>query len=256
MALSFGSWTTNKVNVGSNSVLDNPAVGTLFAWAYPTSFVANAGFYGKGAGLFSRNPTFTLSGTAGAISFIINRASTHLTIISGSSFLSTNLWQCVTAVWNVNGVNGDQRLYVGNLTTAIAEVGSYANQAVGLGTPVDRSADDAAIGNRDATASNGFSGFLALIAIWDRVLSLDELVSIQFRPRVTNGCVGFWCLGYNGTGTQPDWSGNANNGTVTGATVADHVPIPFRRSGPLYVPYTVAALGNTWPGYQSASGWY
>jgi hypothetical protein len=44
-------------------------------------------------------------------------------------------------------------------------------------------------------------------------------------PRPIAGCVGFWHLGANGVGTQPDWSGNANAGTVTGATVSDHVPL-------------------------------
>ena len=40
-------------------------------------------------------------------------------------------------------------------------------------------------------------------------------------------------LGYNGTGTQPDWSGNANSCTVSGATLSNHAPIgaPFAFNG-------------------------
>jgi hypothetical protein len=34
-----------------------------------------------------------------------------------------------------------------------------------------------------------------------------------------------WFPGSNGTGTQPDYTGNANNCTVTGATQSDNVPI-------------------------------
>ena len=82
---------------------------------------------------------------------------------------------------------------------------------------------------------------LPLGAWWNRILTAGEIHAQQFHPHRTSGCLCIWLPGYNGTTNVPDWSGNANTGTITGATVSDQVPIPFRRRGPLYVPYTVAA---------------
>ena len=50
-------------------------------------------------------------------------------------------------------------------------------------------------------------------------------------------------------GTQPDWSGNGNSGAVTGATVADHVPLgpPFGFDPEWQGITTVAAGGVTMP---------
>jgi len=74
---------------------------------------------------------------------------------------------------------------------------------------------------------------------FDRALSLGEIRSLQFHPRVLSGCVLYSHYGFNGTGTQPDWSGKGNSGTVTGATVSNHVPLgsPFGFDDPL--PYIV-----------------
>jgi hypothetical protein len=152
----------------------------------------------------------------------------------------------LAAVWDTTLTNTDQKLFSGDAVTPLAEPASYSLQQVGAGTVTDTSVRDFLVGNRD-TGVAPHVGSIALVALWDRVMSLDELISQQFRPRVSDGCALFSLLGYNGTGTQPDWSGNGNVGTVTGATVADHAPIPFRRVGSLYVPYTVAAGGDAVP---------
>ena len=57
-------------------------------------------------------------------------------------------------------------------------------------------------------------------------MPLAQMQALQFNLHPTTNTLLLSHYGYNGTGTQPDWSGNGHNGTVTGATVADHVPMP------------------------------
>jgi len=71
----------------------------------------------------------------------------------------------------------------------------------------------------------GWDGNIAIVAVVDRVLTLGEIQSWQFRPRVVSGTKLFCHLGYDGVGDQADWSGTVGTGTNTGATQADHVPL-------------------------------
>ena len=87
------------------------------------------------------------------------------------------------------------------------------------------------------TDSKAFPGSIALFGLLNRVASQQEIVSLQFNPRVVSGTKVFMPLGWNGTGTQPDLSGNGNSGTVTGATVAAHVPLR-----PLFGVHTVVRV--------------
>jgi len=250
MALAFVASTTDKVNCDSGASLDNVQVGTLIVWCYPTSITTFGTATNKGGTMRVR----VKDTNTGDVYFFYGRSVQGIDSRSTANALVANAWQCIACRWDFNGASSDQQIFVGSLTVAATEV-SYANQSVGSGTN-NNSADNLFVGNVSATGTASFPGRIAFAGLWNRYLTLGEIHAQQFRPHVTSGCVLFVELGYAGTSTQPDWSGNGNNGTVTGATVADHVPIPFRRSGPLYVPYTVAALGNTWPGYQSASGWY
>jgi hypothetical protein len=146
-----------------------------------------------------------------------------------------NTWNYVGFTFDIAGsANEVIQIYKGNLTTVAAEI-SYAYRTDGSGTLNSDAAANFSIGNASGYGA-AWPGTIAWFAHWNRVLTLAEVVEQQFNPHVTSGCVLFMHLGYNGTGTQPDWSGNGNNGTVTSATVSDHVPLgPMlrtrRRSG-------------------------
>ena len=76
---------------------------------------------------------------------------------------------------------------------------------------------------------DAFVGRIGFFGVWNRAMPLGEIVSHQWCPRKTSGCDALYHLGFNGVAAQPDWSGSGNTGTVTGATVSDHVPLssPF-----------------------------
>ena len=72
----------------------------------------------------------------------------------------------------------------------------------------------------------GFNGRQdSVTSLHNRRLSLGELKTQQFAPHPVSETVLFVPLGFNGTGTQADWSGNGNNCKVTGATQSADVPI-------------------------------
>ena len=57
------------------------------------------------------------------------------------------------------------------------------------------------------------------------MLSLAEITQHWMRSQNHANSKVLMHVGYNGTGTQADWSGHGNSGTVTGATVSAHVPL-------------------------------
>lgn len=246
MALDF-TGASDKVNYGSASVLDDIAAndGTMMLWLYPDASppAADGTFVRKSLTGFTFNPD-----TAGTIQLSITRATTNLRAQATLANLSTygaSKWCCIACTWDTDIVAANlPKLFHGDLTTPMAEAAAYSAQQVGTGTVTDTSGLDFLVGNSSAN-NRVFDGKIALVAAWNRRLSLEELIAQQwrFRPTGPSDCVLFSPIGYNGTGTQPDWSGNGNAGTVTGTAVADHVPLLFRRYGQLYVPYTVAAAG-------------
>jgi hypothetical protein len=229
MALTFNG-TSDNVNVGSATILDNlfgaSGTGTALLWIYPTS--TNAGTW-----LSKNNGVNLFNNTNTDVQFQIQRGTLGLLTIATQANNATfgiNKWCCVAASWNVAGVDGDQHTYHGDLTTTIAESAAYSTQRVGSGTPTDTTANNLLIGGR-LSGAIGMNGAVGLCLVWNRQLSLGELKDQQFNPHVTSGCVLYTQLGFNGTSTQPDWSGNGNAGTVTGTTQSAHVPLgsPFGR---------------------------
>ena len=91
----------------------------------------------------------------------------------------------------------------------------------------------------------GRMGFFHVIS---SELTLNQIIAQQYRPHVRSDSQVFMHLGFNGTGTQPDLTGKGNNGTVTGAVVADHVPLgpPFGFDIP-WAPVAVAAAAGSFP---------
>jgi hypothetical protein len=66
------------------------------------------------------------------------------------------------------------------------------------------------------------------VRTWNATLTRNQLIAAQWGQYGGNVPQPAWAvnLGYQGTGTQLDYTGGGKNGTVTGATVSDHQPIP------------------------------
>lgn len=160
--------------------------------------------------------------------------------------LVNNAWQFIASTHDGSATGDIIRLYYGNLTTiaALLTIG-YSEDA--SGTLTDDSGADVRLG-KGGGGGDSFTCIHGWVGMWNTRLTLEQIRAQQFTPHVTGGCVLFTHLGFDGTTSQPDWSGNANNGTITGAVVADHVPIniqlPRRR---LHLPYAISAASTYKP---------
>jgi hypothetical protein len=223
-ALNFTA-TGDRVACGSAAMLDNLDSHTALAWVYRNAAaVGGRKIYAKGD---NPNHNFQLLGISGDIQFNRVRATTNTIANTNTTPLALNTWVFLAVSFDTGASAGNvAKIYHGTLTTPAAEAGYSANND-GSGAPADDSAADFAVGNRSTGASfdQPFPGRIAFFTIYDRVLTLAEIRTMQFRPFCQSpACKLFLQLGWGGSGTQADLSGNGNNCTVTGATVADHAP--------------------------------
>jgi hypothetical protein len=247
MALTFGALTTDRVVHGSDASLDNLDPFTCALWVYPTTVTGNRVFLSKSSAAGSPNGKFFgFEGATTRLQFIQDRVTTDSVYVTNLSALTTNKWWFIAVSFNSAGAAGEiVNIYQGDLSATLAE-GTYSTATDGSGANRDDSAISLAVGNTTpASPASAFQGRIAWCGVWNRELSLAELRMQQFRPHKTSGCVLFTHYGFNGTGAQPDWSGNANAGTVTGATVAEHVPLGPAFGWDVDLPaYAVAAAGG------------
>lgn len=234
MALTFGAATSNRVDHGN--IASAPTQFTILVWVNPTTLTTTRRFAGKGGTTgfinFGLQPT-----TASQIRLVIDYSTTDATADSATGTVTTGAWQCFAGTFD--GTTAP-KIYKGTLTTRIAEVTYNTTPVAPSGTRIAEAVANFYTGN-DSAFTRSFQGDIAFIAVWNRALSAGELLDQQFDPHKTSGCILFTHYGFNGVGSQADWSGNVKNGTVTGATLAaSHVPLlsPFGFEDTL--PYVVA----------------
>ena len=224
MALYFNNADTDRVVCGSNAVIDNVNTGSLVIWFNANTIDAAARLMNKGAsGAFHRLSSFGAG--AGRWFWQMERATTNLDFgvdVANLPNVGANKWSCIACVWDSGGVDGDQRMYGGDLDNPLTEATTYFRQRVGSGAVGDDSGSNLHIGN-DEGVVDSFDGDIAILHYFNAHLTIGQLIDQQWHPHKISSTVGLWNL--NGTGTQADLSGNGNNGTVTGATHVAHVPL-------------------------------
>jgi hypothetical protein len=242
MSINFDATAGENVNHGSGASLDNLDTFSYLIWLRPKAVDQNAGLITKGTTGGANRRTLELRDTIvnTAIFFAVDRVTAPALAESTAAAYSANAWLFIAVAYNTSVA---PQIYTGTLTTSAAEV-SYNSQDAGSGATGDNNANNQFVGAFGAGTTGNPNADIAWVGIWNRKLSSGEIAAQQFRPRVTSGSVLFTHYGYNGLSTQPDWSGNGNNGTVTGTPpgAADHVPLgPFFGADVGYVPYVVAA---------------
>ena len=248
MALYFNPNSNQKVSLGTTSGLQNNGQRSVLAWIYPTaSPSANNGLiFSKATSGWSVYQYFDVRESGSGLKISHGAACSASDAHSRSSdILALNQWHCVAGRMDVGTTN---KIYFGGLSTTLAEVSAYDDEIVGGGSVNSDSSAEAAIGNYGfyPASWSRFPGHIAVVVVWNAVLSVAELRLQQFHllgPIVQpQNCKLFINLGWNGMSTQADWSGNGYNGTVSGATVSDHVPLPFPQRPQL--PFVIS-VGST-----------
>ena len=224
MSLFFdGSVATAYVDCGSNAVLDDLGAVTFIAWIKPTDLSVAQGFIGKVGNVDTSGWSARIR-SGGQFQITRGRATATMNTTTTDAGLTNGVWSCVAGVLNITG--GTVKAYAGTLTALVAECAG--TQTVGSGAILTDASLTQRLGARHPGSDGGWDGEIGPVAIFNRALTLGEIQSWQFDPRMMAGCVGFWLLGDNGTGTQPDYSGNGNAGTVTSAIQSDNPPLARR----------------------------
>lgn len=224
MSLFFdGSVATAYVDCGSNAVLDDLGAVTFIAWIKPTDLSVAQGFIGKFGNVDTSGWAARIR-SGGQFQIVRGRATATMNTTTTDAGLTNGVWSCVAGVLNITG--GTVKAYAGTLTALVAECAG--TQTVGSGAILTDASLTQRLGARNLESDGGWDGEIGPVAIFNRALTLGEIQSWQFDPRMMAGCVGFWLLGDNGTGTQPDYSGNGNAGTVTSAIQSDNPPLARR----------------------------
>lgn len=229
MSLESTGLTTQGVSITQNTSINNLVPITIATWVYidttgnsiwPRIFCKRVDVSNYWEMQYSGTPT---------INFSFSRVYSPTSAWSScNGFLTTGIWQFIAATFD--GTNAS-KLYVGSLTSIVSEVSSYANYQAPSGTNCNDATANLYLMQRPSVTA--MDGKMAWAGIWNRSLTLGELQAQQYHPHVTADCKLFMHLGFNGTGTQVDWSGNGNNGTPANLTVANHVPLgPLVLSAP------------------------
>lgn len=182
------------------------------------------GTHSSGSGVLQFGVPITPSGTANAV--------------SNTGLVTANEWNFAAVKYDSSD-SQDVRLYHGDLSTLVTEV-TYASNVDGT---IQSDNASAFIIGRDVAGSLPFTGDIASILVFpNTALTLGQIRTLQYRPHSIAGIELFVHYGFNGSGSQIDRSGQGNNGTVTGATVAPHVPIDVRQVRRIIVVPAVAAV--------------
>ncbi len=235
MALDFGAQTDERYVTYTDLGGSNLLSGTVWAWIFPRD-VGN-----QDSVWLLKSPsdidTSFYFGSPGFDTRVWQVARTRAgALCQGTAAsdgpIANNEWAFVAGTWDTGGVAGDQRLFHGTLTKLVTELPSYDTQTAGSSSVDDITGDTLYSGDMPlapAQFEHGYDGIIACFGIIDGVLLTEaQLRAIQFRRgnNFTTQHLIYSELGYNGIGTQADWSGNAHNGTVTAAVVSDHVALP------------------------------
>lgn len=208
------------IDCGSGAHLDDLANWTWCGWIYPKT--QGEGTIGR---IASKAPKIFRIGGSTNLNAASPRTGPTMNLISATNSLTLNAWQFVA--WTYDGTNG--ALLRGVPGGVVAEMAYDATSAQGSGAFDSDAAGSLIIGNEPLGAAT-FDGRISHARIFNVALTANELTALMYGMRVRGASLrGWWPL--IGAATEPDWSGNAANGTVTGAIVDNGPPIPAPFSG-------------------------
>lgn len=228
MALSFGA--TDLVAFGSGTNIDNLIQGgnpcTILLWLKFTSTPSASWVLGKQNSAADGWSIFIPGSDTTAIR-LDHTGTTPLQNATDTGFISVGDWQFLAFVCDQGAGDSAQKTFTGDPRTEAVENTSPINQQDGSGLNSEASFNldlgDSPRGFWDSAPMD-----VACLAMYSEGLNLGQIRTWQFAPQnLTPNSEIFCHLGLRGTGTQPDWSGNRNNGAVTGATQSAHVPLPI-----------------------------
>jgi len=162
--------TTNYVNVGSDSALDNLAQKSLSVWIN-----INGGGESNAGRYFDKGGTsgWLFFGGYQTVSFIHGFSSNRVYGITNTGVISTTGWYHLVLTYDNSSLTNVPLLYINGVLTGWAS-GTYESPS---GTPNDDSSYVITLGNNIAT-NRAFKGLMDQPTIWNRILTSSEITEI------------------------------------------------------------------------------
>lgn len=245
MAFDLGA-STDRFEFGSPAALDNiirTGGATILGWIRFTASPAASWVAGKANA--TTGWQLFVPGADTTTLRLDHPGTTDLNISSATGWISANTWQFFAITTNI-GV-ADPEFHYGTLTAAAVQEGTPVIQQQGVSL-VDDSTYDFMIGDQSAKAFWSSAAMqVGPFAIYNRVLTLGEIINWQFRPRVIGSdCKLFIHPGFHGAAACPDLSGGGSNATsFTSISLAAHPPLGPFFGHDVELPYAVAATTTT-----------
>jgi len=229
-ALKFGTVASDRVDCASPTAFDNQTVYSFGMIAKTDSFSATfPALMGKGT---ATTGWFLYQSNAANGNLVMDHTgATSLRYRSNNAPLKVGRWQFLaTTVDHAGGAGNEAHIYVSSdLLSPLSEV-TYDTQT-DIATPDADAADPLAVGN-DGGFSSAHLGSIVLAFFSPGVsLTRAELLEWQQNPlSPPRGCQGLWRIGHNGRGAVSDYSGQSNEGTITGAIPVEGIRLFERRA--------------------------
>jgi len=214
------SGATDRIDFGSAASLDDVNVLTYAAWIYPTNVAVTRVMFSKGG---SAGKRFRLFGgtSSGSMQFTVAQASVNGSAQTPAATLVANTWQFVACTYDALL---NPKIYRMALGGAMTDVSGTPTQGTG-GTSSD-AAQSMLVGG---DASNPFPGTMAEVCILADALNPARLTSLAYG--IMPQSLRLYAPLYGVASPEPDYSGNRNNGTLTGSAAGAFPPIRSRFAG-------------------------
>lgn len=236
------------VNHGSNAAVDGVGGGacTILAWVKIVTDGYDRVIASKTSGIGTNGFKFHIEGEPtdpftgrGAIRFLRGGSGTQELYLSNyNRVLASQGWRFVAVACSAFTTAGGTDLFYGGLTEWAIEEASYVTTTDGSGTYGSDAASDLIAGNVSG-GGEFLAGHLARLAIYNRKFTLAQVREHQFDWWPRAGCK--LLIEHDRAGKQFDQSGFLNHGTITGATLSEHMPL--RQRGADGYPYPLRRVG-------------
>jgi hypothetical protein len=230
MSLLFTDASTNRVSHGTG--LGNWTAASYAFWYYPITLTAGRNILNMFTGSFVV-PSIAV-GSVGTdelrMTWRRGGGGSNMIYETNNADITANKWWFVgVTVDQAAGAGVKVVFYLGDLNTLATARTNGTTTDVSSGY-ASNNGQTFYVGDNGTDSTAHAMRMGTLLFFPSAVLTQADFQRLQFRPLPLPSSVRlFTHYGFNGTGTQPNWTGNGHSGTVTGATVAAHVPL-----GPIF----------------------
>ncbi len=214
----------DNVTVAGNAEILTQSTFTMMMYTTPISQSANQRWWVKPTGSGTRAQSAGGVNQQGRVNITIART----VGASATSFASVINNNPTLVVTSFNFVDGP-KIMIGLTTSTINEQGYQAGPTLGSGV-LTADTGDLELFNRTASRSIN-SIFHRVVFVCGRIVTLSEIQANQWVETPIPGTKVLFNLGWNSLGTQQDYSGTGNSGTVGGAPTISNVGYPLNRFG-------------------------